>query len=123
MERRSMTRHDMKLACHVGPSRVLSRPLDGMVENMSRGGMLLRWEESAPVPLAGTRLVVEVELPAHADFGPRVMRCHTSVVRVVDRTSRRQSVALKIEQIRFVDRPKSRQINIMTMPSASRKVN
>ena len=118
-----MTRHDLTLLCHVGPNRILSRPLDGMVENMSRGGMLLGWEGATPVPLAGSRLIVEVALPSSDDFGPRMMRCHTSVVRVLDAPGRRRSVALKIEQIRFVDASKNRKTSILSATSTNGKVN
>ena len=118
-----MARHDMTLLCQVGPNRILSRPLDGMVDNMSRGGMLLRWEGDTPVPVAGSRLLVEVALPPSDDFGSRLMRCHTSVVRVVNAAGASHSVALKIEQIRFVDAPKPRKNNILTSAPAKGKVN
>ena len=118
-----MARHDMTLLCQVGPNRILSRPLEGMVENMSRGGMLLRWEGDTPVPVAGSRLIVEVALPASDDFGSRLMRCHTSVVRVVNAAGASHSVALKIEQIRFVDASKLRKINTLTAQSAAGKAN
>ena len=118
-----MARHDLALVSQVGTNQILIRPLDCMVENMSRGGMLLRWEGDAPVPVAGSRLIVQVALPPNDDFGPRQMRCHTSVVRVVNTAGQHQSVALRIEQIRFVDAPKPRKNNILTSAPAKGKVN
>jgi len=51
-------------------------------ENISRDGMLLRWEPcGAPVPVVGDMLIVEVELPEQEGFERRCIRCQTTVAR------------------------------------------
>src|SRR5258708_30017364 len=118
IDRRTLSRYDMQLVCHAGPGRVISEPVAGVVENISRGGMLMRWDETVPVPDAGSSLVVEVILPENTEFGPRIMRCRTRVVRIVSRTGRRALVALKIDQIRFVQKAsKPSKMSVLAMPS------
>jgi hypothetical protein len=52
-------------------------------ENISRDGMLLRWEESGVrLPNVGDMLIVEVELPEQEGFERRCIRCQTTVARV-----------------------------------------
>ena len=118
-----MSRHDMQLVCHIGPGHIVSRPVAGVVENISRGGMLMRWEELVPLPEAGSSLVVEVGLPENSEYGARAMRCSTKVVRVINRAGRTAKVALRIDRIRFVDQSKGRKISIAAVPAASRRVN
>ena len=82
MNRRSSTRVAVRLVCHViwleggEPSAMLT-------ENISRDGMLLRWEESGGrLPAVGEMLIVEVELPEQEGFERRCIRCQTTVARV-----------------------------------------
>lgn len=82
MNRRSSTRVAVRLACHVvwleggEPSAMLT-------ENISRDGMLLRWEDPrARLPRLGEMLIVEVELPEREGFERRCIRCQTTVARV-----------------------------------------
>lgn len=82
MNRRGSTRVAVRLACHVvwleggEPSAMLT-------ENISRDGMLLRWEDSSGrLPSVGQMLIVEVELPAQEGFEQRCIRCQTTVARV-----------------------------------------
>jgi hypothetical protein len=52
-------------------------------ENISRDGMLLRWEDSGGrLPSVGEMLIVEVELPEREGFERRCIRCQTTVARV-----------------------------------------
>ncbi len=52
-------------------------------ENISRDGMLLRWEDTgARLPNVGEMLIVEVELPEQEGFEQRCIRCQTTVARV-----------------------------------------
>ncbi|MGA2136517.1 MAG: PilZ domain-containing protein [Bryobacteraceae bacterium] len=87
MNRRSSTRIAVRLACHVvwpqgGESHVM------YTENMSRDGMLLRWEASGVrVPGVGDMLIVEVELPEQEGFERRCIRCQTTVARVQTETA------------------------------------
>ncbi len=82
MNRRSSTRVAVRLVCHVvwleggEPSAMLT-------ENISRDGMLLRWEDpGARLPNVGEMLIVEVELPEQEGFERRCIRCQTTVARV-----------------------------------------
>jgi len=54
-----------------------------LTENISRDGMLLRWEDSSGrLPNVGQMLIVEVELPEQAGFEQRCIRCQSTVARV-----------------------------------------
>lgn len=54
-----------------------------LTENISRDGMLLRWEDSGGrLPDVGQMLIVEVELPERAGFERRCIRCQATVARV-----------------------------------------
>jgi hypothetical protein len=53
-----------------------------LTENMSRDGMLLRWDDGARLPRVGEMLIVEVELPEQEGFERRCIRCQTTVARV-----------------------------------------
>lgn len=82
MNRRSSTRVAVRLACHVvwpqGGERNAMH-----TENISRDGMLLRWEDTgARLPNVGEMLIVEVELPEQEGFEQRCIRCQTTVARV-----------------------------------------
>ncbi|HLY20193.1 MAG TPA: PilZ domain-containing protein [Bryobacteraceae bacterium] len=82
INRRGSTRVAVRLVCHVvwpqgGESIAM------LTENMSRDGMLLRWEQSgARVPNVGEMIIVEVELPEQEGFERRCIRCQTTVARV-----------------------------------------
>ena len=54
-----------------------------LTENISRDGMLLRWDDSGGrLPAVGQMLIVEVDLPEQEGFEPRCIRCQTTVARV-----------------------------------------
>ncbi|MGC9947031.1 MAG: hypothetical protein ABSF64_11745 [Bryobacteraceae bacterium] len=82
MNRRGSTRVAVRLVCHLvwlegGPRSTM------LTENISRDGMLLRWEESsARLPRVGEMLIVEVELPEQEGFERRCIRCQTTVARL-----------------------------------------
>jgi hypothetical protein len=100
MDRRNKDRHNLQLVCLAQAGTAHSAPLEGMTENMSRDGILLRWLDSVPLPEIGAALSVEVELPS-SEFGPRVMKCSTTVVRITRRSNGVRSVGLRIEKVRF----------------------
>jgi hypothetical protein len=106
MNRRSKERLDLQLVCRVGPSGKLStppfRPEVLMSENFSRGGALVRWLPTIPLPPIGCRLTVDVELPALPGAHPRAMRCAAQVVRIDTSRDSQLLVAVRIEKIRFV---------------------
>ena len=83
MNRRHNPRVEVRLACRV-EQRGMRLPVSMTTENMSRGGLLLRWETSAlaPLPRVGDLLTIEVELPAHHGFEQKCIHCQAAVVRV-----------------------------------------
>jgi hypothetical protein len=82
MNRRSSTRVAVRLACKViwlegGESSAM------LTENISRDGMLLRWDDAGGrLPSAGQMVIVEVDLPEQEGFERRCIRCQTTVARV-----------------------------------------
>jgi len=82
MNRRSSTRVAVRLVCHVIWLHSGERSAM-LTENISRDGMLLRWEDaSARLPNVGEMLIVDVELPEQEGFERRCIRCQTTVARV-----------------------------------------
>lgn len=116
MDRRNKLRLDLELICRIAPGTILSRPLNGLTHNVSRDGMLIRWNSQEPLPLKGSPLVVEVELPEGFGFGPRLMRCNTTVVRIEG-----AAVGLQINNMRFVVANGNR--SLADMPGATELVN
>ena len=102
MNRRSSTRVAVRLACNViwleggEPGAMLT-------ENISRDGMLLRWEDAAGrLPGVGQMLIVEVELPEQEGFERRCIRCQTTVARVHAETNATFTwVGLRIHAMEF----------------------
>jgi hypothetical protein len=45
---------------------------------------------------------VEVELPSDGAFAPRLIRCESTVVRVIKDADGRSQIALKVHTMRFV---------------------
>jgi len=123
MDRRTKDRHELQLVCHIGAAKILSAPIDGVTENMSRDGMLMRWLENVPLPAIGSALTVEVDLPEGPDFGPRVMRCNSTVVRITGKPGERRCVGLRIEKVRFTKSVKVRKYDLASMPVATEKVS
>jgi uncharacterized protein YaeQ len=79
MNRRRSTRIMVRLECYVvwphGRRTVM------LTENISRDGMLLRWDSATlPVPKTGDMLILEVELPEQQGFERRCIRCQATVV-------------------------------------------
>jgi len=74
MNRRSSTRVAVRLVCNIVWPQVSERgPM--LTENMSRDGMLLRWEENGGrLPNLGEMLIIEVELPEQEGFERRCIR-------------------------------------------------
>lgn len=123
MDRRDKERHELQLVCRFGAARVLSAPYQGVTENVSRAGILMHWLEAVPLPEPGDSLNVEVDLPGGADFGPRVMRCATTVVRIVDGKAGIPLVGLRINKVRFTRPGKKRLFDLASMKSATDAVN
>jgi hypothetical protein len=73
-------------------------------ENISRNGLLLAWrgEHGAlPVPSVGQIVTVEVELPAHHNFGQKCIHCQGIVTRVTGAAGECPLVALRLNYMDF----------------------
>lgn len=107
MNRRTKDRLDLQLLCRVGAEKVLSKPSGathslGLTENLSRSGLLMRWLDAVALPDVGTDLTVDIDLPVDASFGPRVMRCQATVVRILRPIGALPTVGMKIGNIRVI---------------------
>jgi len=101
MDRRTRDRVEVQLKCCVDAGKITAVSARALTENVSRTGILIRWKAEAPLPVVDSKLILDVELPENSEFGPRVMRCRVSVVRVLPETGRHPGVALKIHSLRF----------------------
>jgi hypothetical protein len=97
--------------------------VESLTENMSRDGMLMHWLDNVPLPELGAALVVEVDLPAGPQFGPRVMKCAATVIRITGRPGTKRFVGLRLDKVRFTKANKRRLQDLAAMPVASDKVN
>ena len=124
MDRRTKQRLDLQLLCHLGAGAVCSAPVDGVTENISRDGILMRWMPTAPPPEIGSSLTVEFSLPESEEFGKRLMRCQTTVVRIKPASDGHTAVALRINTLRFVPVPGSRmpRYDLQSMAVVSERV-
>lgn len=108
MNRRTKERVDLRLQCRLGPEKVLSvasasqSQIIGLTSNLSRCGMLMYWLDSVDLPTVGSDLTVDIDLPADASFGRRMMRCRATVVRIIKGSEGPQTVGMRIRNIRFV---------------------
>jgi len=102
MDRRTKSRIDVQLTCYVGAGKVQAAPIRALTENVSRTGMLMRWMSGVPLPALDGKLILDLELPENSEFGPRVMRCRTEVVRIDPCEGDTHAVALRVTAMRFV---------------------
>ena len=102
MDRRTKSRIEVQLTCYVGAGKVQAAPVCAFTENVSRTGMLMRWMEGVPLPDVAGKLILDVKLPENSEFGPRVMRCRTEVVRVTPCEGNTHAVALRVLAMRFI---------------------
>jgi len=105
IDRRTRSRIDLRLSCRVDSGNLVSENSGDTTENISRNGLLLLWTRPTPVPRAGSALRVEVELPSDGVFAPRLIRCESTVVRVIAGDDGQSHIALKVNTMRFVDDP------------------
>jgi hypothetical protein len=136
MNRRTKERLDLRLVCRTGPGTVLSalgatsRNI-GLTENLSRSGLLMKWLDEVSLPAIGSELTVDIELPADSSFGPRLMRCRSTVVRIFTDSDALPTVGMKIRNIRFVeaeqppeaDRASDADRALEAMPPATTRLN
>jgi c-di-GMP-binding flagellar brake protein YcgR len=123
MDRRIKSRMDVQLTCYVGAGKVRAEPIRAFTENVSRSGILMRWMEGVPLPGIDSKLSLDVKLPENSEFGPRVMRCRTEVLRVIRHDDNSHAVALKILSMRFVkSRREPGECDLASMPLAVDRV-
>jgi hypothetical protein len=103
---------------------VKAEPIRALTENVSRTGMLMRWVEGIPLPDIDGKLVMDLELPENSEFGPRVMRCRTAVIRVTPGEGKSHEVALRILSMRFIKAKREiRSSDLASMPVAADRVS
>ena len=131
MDRRTKSRIDVQLTCCVNAGKAQATPVRALTENVSRSGMLMLWTNGSPLPRVDGKLTLDVLLPENSDFGPRVMRCRTEVIRVVERTKGNHHVALRVLSMRFINpaagggsasRRGRRKSDLAAMPPATDRV-
>ena len=123
MDRRTKSRIDVQLTCYVGAGRIKGEPMRTLTENISRTGVLMRWMDGVPLPKIDRKLVLDLELPENSEFGPRVMRCRTQVLRVAP-GGKSHEVALRILSMRFMKtRRVIRPSDLLAMPVAATRVS
>ena len=94
-----------------------------LTENVSRNGILMRWVASVPLPEVSRTLTLDIQLPENSDFGPRIMRCRATVVRVCSYPRHQPSVAFQIRNMRFV-KPRTRKTtDLAAMPVATERIS
>jgi c-di-GMP-binding flagellar brake protein YcgR len=123
MERRNKTRIDVTLTCWINAGHVEAVPVKALTENISRTGILMHWGSENPLPAVDSELVVDIQLPENSEFGPRIMRCRTTVVRAVELSSGVNEVALKIQAIRIVKAKTRKAADLAAMPMKTDRVN
>ena len=95
-----------------------------LTENVSRTGMLMRWMEDAPLPKIDRKLVLDIELPENSEFGPRVMRCRTQVLRVIPGEGNSHDVAVRVLSMRFMKGKREiRASDLAAMPVTASRVS
>jgi hypothetical protein len=105
IDRRAKSRVDLCLSCRIEGEAGTSDNSGKTTENISRDGLLLRWTRQTPAPPPGAALRVEVELPSDGAFAPRLMRCDSTVIRIIPGDKGFSHVALKVHNMRFVEDP------------------
>jgi c-di-GMP-binding flagellar brake protein YcgR len=123
MDRRTKSRLDVQLTCYVAAGRVQAEAVRGFTENVSRTGMLMRWMDGHPLPKVGSKLTLRVQLPENSEFGPRVMSCRATVVRVETGAPKGDEIGLKIHSMRFVNSKPARSVDLASMPVPTDRVS
>src|SRR5690348_6848532 len=126
MDRRTKERLDLQLVCRIGSRKVFSAlRAHGtlLTENLSRTGILLRWLPGVAVPSIGSKLTVDVGLPAAKGATPRAMRCSAQVVRIERKSDECHLVGVTVGKIRFIEPDPVLWADLKSMPSASKLLN
>lgn len=124
---------EVQLTCCIDVGRMTATPVHVFTENVSRTGMLVRWMPDTPLPELNSKLIIDIYLPENSEFGPRVMRCRTVVMRVNTANIQKPEVAVKISSIRFartksndkggpVTQTQTTRHDLANMPAATNRV-
>jgi len=123
MDRRGKERLDVQLTCFVGAGKVQAAPIRALTENVSRTGMLMRWVKGVPLPPVSQKLTIDVDLPENSEFGGRVMRCQTRVVRIDPCPKDTHTVALEVTGMRFINKKEGKATpDLASMPVPANRV-
>jgi len=118
MERRERDRVNLRLKCRIGPLDGPDAGDSNVTENISRTGMLIRWEqERSTAPAVGDCVLVKVKLPANPEYGQRWMHYEAQVVRLSEAEDESLMVAVAGEPVRFSS------LALIDTPSPSAYVN
>jgi len=99
-DRRAYDRQKLELRCSLASFRDNPEAVIGVTENISRGGVLIRWTGEAntiPLPNSGDPITVALKLP----LGPRYLRCSGRVIRVSTSRDNPVLVAVEIRRMSF----------------------
>jgi len=80
-DRRRAKRISLRLTCRLVPCPE-GVPDAGVTRDVSRQGILVRWDPRLSLPEVNERIAVEVELPELEGFPRRCIRCQATVVRI-----------------------------------------
>jgi c-di-GMP-binding flagellar brake protein YcgR len=106
MERRERDRVNVRLQCRIDQRGRRESAACNVTENISRTGMLIRWEqERSAVPGVGDSVVVKLKLPANPLFGQRWMLFQAQVVRVSEAADESLMVAVAGSPVRVSSAP------------------
>ena len=96
---------DVKLKCHVAPTKPSPQGLSGVTENISRNGVLMFCAEggTGAQPRVGEVVTVEIELPENPVFGRKCIHCQATVVRVSGDSGEPLRVAFSVNQMKFTE--------------------
>jgi c-di-GMP-binding flagellar brake protein YcgR len=105
MNRRESPRMDVKLNCHVAPTKTRPQRLSGVTENISRNGVLMLCGAgpSGEQPRIGEVVTVEIELPENPVFGRKCIHCQATVARVSGSAGEPWRVAFSVNQMKFME--------------------
>jgi hypothetical protein len=108
LERRQRRRVSAELRCFRAASPRAPGQYIGLTQNLSRDGVLLRWEQEATdpkLPGVGERVALEVEWPANRSSERRYLWCRGRVVRVrrISQTGP-ALVAIRVDGMQFRSR-------------------
>jgi hypothetical protein len=100
LEQRRFPRLAVQASCRLGGGGAC---LDGVTENISRSGVLIRLASNGAhtLPGVGEVIGVDIDLPPNPTFGQKCLRCRGVVVRTTCGRGTAPSVAVEIIQIEF----------------------